>query len=115
MDRQDENIRPRAATSDEEIEKALKMAKANTFITNLNQTIQEHAELSTGQQQRLSLARAFLRKPKLLILDEATANLDPVTEEEIIKEIELLKGQMTIIIVSHKNSFDVIADEILSL
>ena len=58
--------------------------------------------LSTGQKQRLSIARAFLRKPKLLILDEATANLDLDTERTIMDYIENRMSDTTVVIVTHR-------------
>ncbi len=69
----------------------------------LNYNISENGEgLSTGQKQRLSLARALLLKPRLLVLDEISANLDTQTEQEIAQTIQQLKGKTTIIIVSHR-------------
>jgi len=58
--------------------------------------------LSAGERQRLGIARSLYANPKLLILDEPTANLDVSTEAEIWKTIEELKGKMTIILVSHR-------------
>jgi len=61
--------------------------------------------LSAGQKQRLSLARALLVNPKLLVLDEASANVDVATESDIADSINLLKGKTTVIIVSHRKGF----------
>ena len=58
--------------------------------------------LSAGERQRVGIARALYANPKLLILDEPTANLDLSTEAEIWKTIEELKGKLTIIVVSHR-------------
>jgi ABC-type bacteriocin/lantibiotic exporter with double-glycine peptidase domain len=58
--------------------------------------------LSAGERQRVGIARSLYANPKLLILDEPTANLDIATEAEIWKTIEELKGKMTIILVSHR-------------
>ena len=71
--------------------------------------------LSTGQKQRLALARALLRKPKILILDEATANLDTATEAEIANTIKRLRGQTTVLIVSHRAGILEAADKVLTL
>jgi len=59
--------------------------------------------VSSGQAQRISLARAVLRKPKLLILDEVTANLDVAAERKILSLLEQLKGVTTTIIVTHSS------------
>jgi ABC-type multidrug transport system fused ATPase/permease subunit len=73
------------------------------------------AGLSTGQKQRLSLARALLRKPNLLVLDEATANLDTATETEIANTIKKLAGSTTVLIVSHRAGILAAAGRILEL
>ena len=59
-------------------------------------------KLSGGQKQRLGIARALYRKPKILILDEATSSLDTSTEKDIINSINYLKNKLTIIIVTHR-------------
>ncbi|MFL5815819.1 MAG: ATP-binding cassette domain-containing protein, partial [Bdellovibrionia bacterium] len=69
----------------------------------LTSAISEDGEgLSTGQKQRLCLARALLAQPKLLVLDEVSANLDMHAEEKIAEHVQRLKGQCTVIIVSHR-------------
>lgn len=82
--------------------------KFETFIHDLG-------SLSTGQKQRLSIARAFLRKPKLLILDEATANLDENTERKIIESLKEKFSERITIIVTHKNTFNQIATQTIEL
>ncbi len=71
--------------------------------------------LSAGQKQRLSLARALLRNPKVLILDEATSNLDEETENRLIATLSKLRGEMTMIIVTHRSSLLRLADQHLRL
>lgn len=71
--------------------------------------------LSAGQKQRLALARALLRRPKVLLLDEATANLDDATESAIVSSLAALKGRMTIIAITHRQALQAIADQVIAL
>ena len=69
----------------------------------LGYEIQENGEgLSSGQKQRLAMARSFLRKPSLFIMDEPSANLDAATEECILRDLQELRGRCTVVIVSHR-------------
>ncbi|MDC0253245.1 ABC transporter ATP-binding protein/permease [Bacteriovoracales bacterium] len=111
---------PRAhLINDEEIKQAIELTKLTRYISNLSEGLdfkfEEHAEASTGQRQRLSLCRAFLRRPKLLILDEATANLDKTTEREIMDSITSQMKVMTTIIVTHKESLKKYGNKFLKL
>jgi len=94
-------------TPDDDLLNALEAAQLRDWlqgVTNgLDYVISENGEgMSSGQKQRLSLARALLRKPDLLILDEVSANLDPKTEAEIAHTIRNLEGRCTTLIVSHR-------------
>ena len=93
--------------SDSEVIKALSLAHLGSWFEKnplgLDYALTENGEgLSTGQKQRLSLARAFLLKPALLILDEVSANLDTATEAEIANTLKQMNYDSTIVIVSHR-------------
>ena len=70
---------------------------------NIDQKLNDNAQLSTGQRQRLCLARAILRKPKILFLDEATANLDHDNEKLFFQLLKENLNDMIIIYISHKS------------
>lgn len=72
-------------------------------------------KLSGGQCQRLAIARAILASPQILILDEATSNLDPVSEEAVLETIRHLKGRLTLLAVSHDEGLVQAADHICRL
>jgi len=92
------------------------LERIQSLPNQLDTQLNEHADtLSAGQKQRLSLARALLSKPKLLILDEASSNLDENTEREIAEIISELKGQVTTVIVSHRRAFLRHADDVIDL
>jgi ATP-binding cassette subfamily B protein len=93
----------------EEVIEAAKMAKAHDFINELplryNTHLEENgANLSGGQRQRLAITRAILKKPDILILDEATSNLDSITEAAIENTINTFSKGMTTIIIAHRLS-----------
>ena len=106
------------SVSDEDIMLAFEKASLKELITlkGLDYEISEdHSGLSAGQKQRLCLARAILNDPHLLVLDEATANLDETTESEIADTIDNLKGFCTVIIVSHRPGILRNVDNIIKL
>ena len=99
----------RQDADENELEEVLKLAAAYEFVSKLPEGLDtligdRGVRLSGGERQRLALARALLRKPSLLILDEATSNLDSENEKKILQAIEGLHGDMTILIIAHRIS-----------
>lgn len=93
----------------EQVEKAIEQAQLNAFIASLPEGIyttvgERGVKISGGQSQRISIARALYHNPEVLVLDEATSALDSQTEVEIMKAIDLLKGEKTILIIAHRTS-----------
>jgi len=69
-------------------------------------------KLSGGQRQRVALARALAHRPRVLILDEATSALDPETEAAICRTLEELRGELTIVAISHQSPLVEVADRV---
>lgn len=94
---------------EKDIWNALKSASADEFVLKLpdglNTLIGDRGvRLSGGEKQRLALARALIRKPALLIMDEATSNLDSKNEKNILESIENLHGDISILMIAHRLS-----------
>lgn len=116
-----ENIRygNLVATDDEVIEVA-RLARLHDFIVTLpngyqTQVGERGVRLSGGQRQRVSLARLFLKQPKILIFDEATSSLDNETERWIQKSIRTIAKDRTTLVIAHRLSTIIQADRILVL
>ncbi len=103
-----------------ELREAARRARALDFIEALPQGFEtpvgdQGAGLSGGQIQRVALARAYLKNPAVLILDEATANLDPASEREILDAISDLAQGRTVIVIAHRLAAAARADQVLVL
>ena len=101
---------------DEEVVAAARLARADRFIEALENgysTVvgERGASLSGGQRQRIAIARALIRKPRLLVLDDATSAVDPAVESEILEGLRRL--DTTVVIVAYRRSSIVLADEVI--
>jgi len=115
-----ENISMGENFSPMQVEAAAKAAQLHEFIQSQSDgygTIlaEGGSNLSTGQRQLLSLARTLVRKPKILILDEATANIDSYTEAKIQESLMALRGKVTLLAIAHRLSTIRGADRIIVL
>lgn len=103
-----------------DVETALRAAGAWEFVSALphgmDTSVGERGSgVSGGQRQRIAIARALVHKPQLLILDEATASLDPESEAAICATVQRLRGEMTILAISHQPALLAAADRVYRL
>ena len=103
------------SVSDQDVRKALEHAGAWEFVKNLEGQLDNNIgesgdKLSGGQKQRLMIARALVKKPDLLIFDEATTGLDPETEASIFEQLKPLAKQITVIVITHSEHLKKYAD-----
>ena len=108
------------SASDEELWQALASANADAFVKRLPDQLDTHVgergvKLSVGEKQRISIARALLRNPPILLLDEATASVDTETERQIQEALEHLMANRTSFVIAHRLSTVRNADRIYVL
>ena len=101
----------------EDVWKAIDSARLKELVENLPEGLHTNIgdsgiKLSGGQRQRLAIARAFYRKSRLLILDEATSSLDNKTESEIMNSIDLISNNCTLVVIAHRLSTVINSDKI---
>jgi subfamily B ATP-binding cassette protein HlyB/CyaB len=101
-----------------EIVEACRMAEIHEVIEGLPQRYQtplgeQGVGLSGGQRQRIAIARALLKRPKVLIFDEATSNLDQRTAESFAQTVNQLKGKVTLLFIAHNLPRGLQVDEVL--
>ena len=110
----DENI------NDKKLEKAIELSQLKDFVLSLPNGVdtkvgERGAQISGGQSQRIGIARALYNDPSIILFDEATSSLDVNTENEVMKSIDSLKGDKSIILITHRISTLKNADVIYKL
>ncbi|MFM7421652.1 MAG: ATP-binding cassette domain-containing protein, partial [Alphaproteobacteria bacterium] len=110
----------RPGATDAEIENAARLAQVHDFVTRLpdgyaTRVGERGLKLSGGEKQRVAIARTILKDPRLLILDEATSALDTRTEQEIQAALRDVARNRTTLVIAHRLSTVVEADEIIVL
>ena len=108
------------AISQADVERAAKMAHAESFIEGLENGYAEPVgakgvTFSAGQEQLISIARAMVRPAPIVILDEATASVDPLTESRIDEAISALLEERTVLVIAHRLSTIRRADRVIVL
>jgi subfamily B ATP-binding cassette protein HlyB/CyaB len=104
----------------EQVIHACKMAEIHETVEQLPQGYQTEigergVGLSGGQKQRLAIARALLKRPKILIFDEATSNLDHETAEHFAKTVNALKGKVTMLFITHALPKALVVDDVIRI
>jgi ABC-type multidrug transport system fused ATPase/permease subunit len=103
---------------DEDVWEALRIAQADGFVSALDAGLdtrvgERGATLSGGQRQRLALARALVRRPRLLVLDDSTSSVDPEVESRILRGLR--DAEATVVVVAYRKATIELADEVLYL
>jgi len=106
--------------SEEEVWAAIRMAYLEDFISQLPEGAKTKVgerglKLSGGEKQRVAIARAILKKPAIMVFDEATSSLDSRAEQRILQAMERVRGEYTSVVIAHRLSTIVDADQILVL
>ncbi len=104
--------------TDSDFERPIQLSQLKDLINELPLGLDSDlgdngSNLSGGQRQRIGIARALFTNPRIIILDEATSSLDGSTEASISESLLLLRGEITVIIIAHRLSSIMKADEIL--
>ncbi|MGC0274717.1 ABC transporter ATP-binding protein [Pseudactinotalea sp. Z1739] len=109
-----------SAWTDEHVWSALEVARADGFIKDLPEGLdtvigERGSSLSGGQRQRLAIARALIRRPRLLIMDDATSAVDPMVEQQILRGLGERVGGVSVVLVAYRTASIAMADSVLHL
>ena len=112
------NVTLGADIPDDEVRDALRLAQAARFVDALPEGLdtrigERGTTLSGGQRQRLALARALVRKPRLLVLDDATSSVDPQVEARILAGLRDVAAPSTVVVVAYRMATIALADEVV--
>jgi ATP-binding cassette, subfamily B, bacterial len=113
-----ENVALGLPVGDDEVWAALRLAQADRFVARLPDGLdsvvgERGATLSGGQRQRLALARALVRRPRLLVLDDATSAVDPEVERRILAGLRSADVPATVVVVAYRRATIALADEVV--
>ncbi|MEP6649348.1 MAG: ABC transporter ATP-binding protein, partial [Lapillicoccus sp.] len=114
------NVTLGADRTDDEVWEALRVAQGHGFVGRLSAGLdtrvgERGTSLSGGQRQRIALARAVIRHPQLLVLDDATSAVDPAVEQQILAALREISSGMTVLVVAYRMATITLADEIVYL
>jgi ATP-binding cassette, subfamily B, bacterial len=112
------NVTLGADLPDERVWRALRLAQADRFVRALPKGLdtrigERGTTLSGGQRQRLALARALVRRPRLLVLDDATSSVDPAVEAAILRGLRAAELAATVVVVAYRRATIALADEVV--
>jgi ATP-binding cassette subfamily B protein len=112
------NVTLGADHDDEQVWRALNVAQGAAFVERLPEALDTHvgergASLSGGQRQRIALARAVIREPQLLVLDDATSAVDPSVEQAILGRLREASSGTTVVVVAYRMATILLADEVV--
>jgi ABC-type multidrug transport system fused ATPase/permease subunit len=112
------NVTLGADLPDEQVWDALRLAQADRFVKALPEALdtrvgERGTTLSGGQRQRLALARALVRRPRLLVLDDATSSVDPAVEAAILRGLRSAQLGSTVVVVAYRRASIALADEVV--
>jgi ABC-type multidrug transport system fused ATPase/permease subunit len=114
------NVTLGAEICDEDVWSALRIAQADRFVSALPRGLdtlvgERGTTLSGGQRQRLALARAVVRRPRLLVLDDATSSVDPSVEQRILAALRDSDIASTVVVIAYRRATIALADEVVFL